>query len=74
LKGNVVGSCQLAEVGVHAHSFQGFKYDTNRWKTGDPYGGYVVYAEPQTTSTAGGESRPINVYVEFLIFVGKVSD
>lgn len=68
--GDMVGSYQGDAFTDHTHQFNMFVGDSNNWKKGKPDGGYVGYNQTGSTGSAGQatETRPKNVYVEFLIY------
>ena len=69
-----------SNTGAHTHG-QGFRYDGNSWKRGDPGGGYYGYHGNTTsagshTHTIGGgdtETRPKNFAVHYIIKAADVA-
>lgn len=68
--GDMVGSVQLSAFASHAHQLG----DQNGYQSTGDYGVYLADLGGGSTGVTGGsETRPINVYVNYLIYSGDLS-
>lgn len=71
--GNAVGSVQDESIGLHQHADVGLMQEDSIAKvigTVDPRPGMVQTQNAAVPGDADRETRPVNVYVQFLIFAG----
>lgn len=74
-QGDEVGSFQADQLGTHQHTFQGANYSGPVVPAGSSFFRILsVSPEMLNTEPAGGaETRPRNVYVNFLIWTGEIA-